>query len=127
MAGPAAAARWRAGEASVGSSAAGGGTGAVAETTGGADWMVLGDGGTSAAGDGAEANGPAAAGGAARLLHDRWRPHRPRARRVHGRPRNLRHHAQYTVSNDGGYLAPTCEKLISEGYCVGKCWRYPEV
>mgnify|MGYP003149600045 FL=1 len=38
-----------------------------------------------------------------------------------------RHHATYTVSNDGGYMAPTCEKLISEGYCVGKCWRYPEV
>ena len=37
------------------------------------------------------------------------------------------HHANYTVSNDGGYMAPTCEKLISEGYCVGKCWRYPEV
>ena len=38
-----------------------------------------------------------------------------------------RYHAWYTVNNDGGYMAPTCEKLISEGYCVGKCWRFPEV
>ena len=27
----------------------------------------------------------------------------------------------------GGYHAPSCEgKLIPQGYCVGKCWRYPE-
>tara|TARA_R110000824_G_scaffold338355_1_gene524825 strand:+ start:683 stop:1690 length:1008 start_codon:yes stop_codon:yes gene_type:complete len=38
-----------------------------------------------------------------------------------------RYHAWYTINNDGGYMAPTCEKLISEGYCVGKCWRFPEV
>ena len=38
-----------------------------------------------------------------------------------------RYHAWYTVNNDGGYIAPTCQKLISEGYCVGKCWRFPEV
>ena len=38
-----------------------------------------------------------------------------------------RYHAWYTVNNDGGYMAPTCQKLISEGYCVGKCWRFPEV
>ena len=31
------------------------------------------------------------------------------------------------INNDGGYIAPTCVKLISEGYCVGKCWRFPEV
>ena len=38
-----------------------------------------------------------------------------------------KHHARYTIMNDGGYMAPTCDKLISEGYCIGKCWRYPEV
>jgi hypothetical protein len=38
-----------------------------------------------------------------------------------------RYHAWYTINNDGGYIAPTCMKLISEGYCVGKCWRFPEV
>jgi hypothetical protein len=38
-----------------------------------------------------------------------------------------RYHAWYTINNDGGYMAPSCEKLISEGYCVGKCWRYPEL
>ena len=38
-----------------------------------------------------------------------------------------RYHAWYTVNNGGGYMAPTCDKLISEGYCVGKCWRFPEV
>ena len=28
---------------------------------------------------------------------------------------------------NGGYHAPSCEgKLIPQGYCVGKCWRYPE-
>jgi hypothetical protein len=38
-----------------------------------------------------------------------------------------KHHVSYTVMNDGGYMAPTCDKLINEGYCIGKCWRYPEV
>ena len=38
-----------------------------------------------------------------------------------------RYHAWYTINNDGGYIAPTCVKLISEGYCIGKCWRFPEV
>ena len=38
-----------------------------------------------------------------------------------------KHHASYTIMNDGGYMAPTCDKLISEGYCIGKCWRYPEI
>ncbi len=23
------------------------------------------------------------------------------------------------------YMAPSCHTLINEGYCVGKCWRYP--
>ena len=28
---------------------------------------------------------------------------------------------------NGGYHAPSCEgKLIPQGYCVGKCWRYPQ-
>ena len=25
------------------------------------------------------------------------------------------------------YLAPPCQTLINNGYCVGKCWRYPKV
>lgn len=25
------------------------------------------------------------------------------------------------------YLAPSCQTLINNGYCVGKCWRYPKV
>ena len=34
-------------------------------------------------------------------------------------------HVRFIV--DGGYHAPSCEsKLIPQGYCVGKCWRYPE-
>ena len=34
-------------------------------------------------------------------------------------------HVKFIVS--GGYHAPSCEgKLIPQGYCVGKCWRYPE-
>ena len=33
-------------------------------------------------------------------------------------------HAKFTVFNN--YNAPHCDKLISEGFCVGKCWRYPE-
>jgi len=35
-----------------------------------------------------------------------------------------RKHARYTVFNN--YKTPFCEKLISEGYCIGKCWRYPK-
>ena len=31
-------------------------------------------------------------------------------------------HARFTVFNN--YNTPHCDKLISEGYCVGKCWRY---
>ena len=31
-------------------------------------------------------------------------------------------HAKFTVFNN--YNTPHCDKLISEGYCVGKCWRY---
>ena len=38
-----------------------------------------------------------------------------------------RFHAWYTINNNGGYMAPNCEKLISEGFCIGKCWRYPEL
>jgi hypothetical protein len=25
-----------------------------------------------------------------------------------------------------GYHTPSCDKLIAQGYCVGKCWRYVE-
>lgn len=35
-----------------------------------------------------------------------------------------RKHAKFTVF--GNYKTPFCNKLISEGYCVGKCWRYPD-
>ena len=36
-----------------------------------------------------------------------------------------RKHARFTVF--GEYTAPHCKtKLIPEGYCIGKCWRYPE-
>lgn len=31
-------------------------------------------------------------------------------------------HAKFTVYNN--YNTPHCDKLISEGFCVGKCWRY---
>jgi len=31
-------------------------------------------------------------------------------------------HAKFTVFNN--YNTPHCDKLISEGFCVGKCWRY---
>ena len=24
------------------------------------------------------------------------------------------------------YMAPSCQTLISKGYCIGKCWRYPQ-
>lgn len=34
-------------------------------------------------------------------------------------------HAKFTVFNN--YNAPHCDKLISEGFCVGKCWRFPDV
>lgn len=36
--------------------------------------------------------------------------------------RTTRKHAKFTVFNN--YNTPHCDKLISEGYCVGKCWRY---
>ena len=35
-----------------------------------------------------------------------------------------RKHARFTVFNN--YNTPHCDKLISEGYCVGKCWRFPD-
>jgi len=36
-----------------------------------------------------------------------------------------RKHARFTVF--GNYNTPNCKsKLIPEGYCVGKCWRYPD-
>tara|TARA_R100000781_G_scaffold110139_1_gene75410 strand:+ start:145 stop:1137 length:993 start_codon:yes stop_codon:yes gene_type:complete len=36
-----------------------------------------------------------------------------------------RKHARFTVFRE--YTAPHCKtKLIPEGYCIGKCWRYPE-
>ena len=36
-----------------------------------------------------------------------------------------RKHARFTVFNN--YNTPHCKsKLIPEGYCIGKCWRYPE-
>tara|TARA_R100000008_G_scaffold31259_2_gene17448 strand:+ start:2105 stop:3115 length:1011 start_codon:yes stop_codon:yes gene_type:complete len=38
-----------------------------------------------------------------------------------------KYHAEYTITNDGGYMFPSCDKLISEGFCVGKCWRFPNV
>ena len=31
-------------------------------------------------------------------------------------------HARFTVHNN--YNTPHCNKLISEGFCIGKCWRY---
>jgi hypothetical protein len=34
-------------------------------------------------------------------------------------------HVEFIVK--GGYHAPSCkEKLIPQGYCPGKCWRYCE-
>ena len=36
-----------------------------------------------------------------------------------------RKHARFTVH--GNYNTPSCDKLISEGYCIGKCWRFPDV
>ena len=39
--------------------------------------------------------------------------------------KTTRHHVKFAV--DGGYHAPSCkEKLIPQGYCPGKCWRYCE-
>ena len=36
-----------------------------------------------------------------------------------------RKHAKFTVFNN--YKTPNCKtKLIPEGYCIGKCWRYPD-
>ena len=35
-----------------------------------------------------------------------------------------RKHSRFTVYNN--YNTPHCDKLISEGYCVGKCWRYSD-
>ena len=32
-------------------------------------------------------------------------------------------HARFTVFNN--YNTPHCDKLISEGLCIGKCWRFP--
>lgn len=37
--------------------------------------------------------------------------------------RTTRQHAKFTVY--GNYNTPSCAKLISDGYCIGKCWRYP--
>jgi len=34
-------------------------------------------------------------------------------------------HAKFTVYNN--YNTPHCDKLISEGFCIGKCWRYHNV
>lgn len=31
-------------------------------------------------------------------------------------------HSKFTVYNN--YNTPHCDRLISEGFCVGKCWRY---
>ena len=33
-------------------------------------------------------------------------------------------HAKFTVY--GNYKTPYCEKLIADGYCIGRCWRYPD-
>tara|TARA_R100001082_G_scaffold52792_1_gene28792 strand:+ start:1723 stop:2700 length:978 start_codon:yes stop_codon:yes gene_type:complete len=33
-------------------------------------------------------------------------------------------HARFTVFNN--YNTPHCDKLINEGFCIGKCWRFPE-
>ena len=34
-------------------------------------------------------------------------------------------HVRFVVR--GGYHAPSCkDKLIPQGYCIGKCWRYPD-
>ncbi len=36
--------------------------------------------------------------------------------------RTTKTHAKFTVFNN--YNTPHCQKLISEGFCIGKCWRY---
>lgn len=36
--------------------------------------------------------------------------------------RETKKHAKFTVYNN--YNTPHCQKLISEGFCIGKCWRY---
>ena len=33
-----------------------------------------------------------------------------------------KNHAKFTVY--GNYNTPHCDKLINEGLCIGKCWRY---
>jgi hypothetical protein len=33
-------------------------------------------------------------------------------------------HVSFIV--DKRYMAPSCNTLINEGLCVGKCWRYGE-
>ena len=33
-------------------------------------------------------------------------------------------HAKFTVFNN--YNPPHWDKLISEGFCVGKCWRFQD-
>lgn len=39
--------------------------------------------------------------------------------------RTTRKHAKFTVF--GNYKTPNCKtKLIPEGYCIGRCWRYPD-
>ena len=38
--------------------------------------------------------------------------------------RETKKHAKFTVYNN--YNTPHCSKLISEGFCVGKCWRYSD-
>jgi hypothetical protein len=39
--------------------------------------------------------------------------------------KTTRHHVKFVV--DGGYHAPSCkDKLIPQGYCPGRCWRYCE-
>ena len=39
---------------------------------------------------------------------------------------NIGHSAPFSHIVKGGYNAPFCITLISKGYCIGKCWRYPE-
>jgi len=36
-----------------------------------------------------------------------------------------RKHSKFTVFNN--YNTPHCDKLIGEGFCIGKCWRFPNV
>tara|TARA_R110000751_G_scaffold28903_1_gene75003 strand:- start:803 stop:1129 length:327 start_codon:yes stop_codon:yes gene_type:complete len=39
--------------------------------------------------------------------------------------RTTKNHVSFIVN--GNYNTPNCKtKLIPEGYCVGKCWRYPD-